>query len=70
MTFDQIKKAYASRGSRNPYYEIARKLSFTEQTVRNWECSGIPHCSQVTIEAITGGKLKADKGMKHAKPAN
>lgn len=41
---------------------IASHIGYTSQAVNGWKLQNrIPHCAQVVIENITGGKLKATK---------
>jgi len=43
----------------------AYNLGFTDAAIRKWIANGkVPVRTQVLIEGITGGKLKADKAKK------
>lgn len=58
MTPTQVVKHYGS------ITNAARELGFEYETVRGWakgEPPRIPPRTQIVIESITGGKLKADK---------
>lgn len=54
MTRDQIVKHFGG------VQKAADGLGVSRQTIYLWD-GGIPHRSQQLIEALTGGKLKADK---------
>tara|TARA_Y100001956_G_C4041049_1_gene150633 strand:- start:428 stop:619 length:192 start_codon:yes stop_codon:yes gene_type:complete len=45
---------------------LAEKLGVTAGAVSQWRAAGIPQGRQWQIEAMTGGKLKADRPMKAA----
>ncbi len=60
MKFDQVLKHY----DWNLQF-AAYNLGFTDAALRKWKAKGtIPHRTQVLIESITAGKLKADKVKK------
>lgn len=45
---------------------LAKKLGVTSGAVSQWKAAGIPQGRQWQIEAMTGGKLKADRPVKAA----
>jgi len=63
MNIEQLVKRY---GDDN--VAIGREICYTPQSIRNWRRKGkIPMVAQRTIEAITGGALKADKKPKRVR---
>jgi len=57
MTPQQVLKHYDSSTTFAGY-----NLGYSEAAVKKWLAEDrIPHRTQVLIESITGGKLKADK---------
>lgn len=57
MTYDQVLKHYDGNLQFTAY-----NLGFTDSALRKWKAKGlIPIRTQVLIEGITGGKLKAAK---------
>ena len=62
MKFEQVLKHYDGNMQFAAY-----NLGFTDAALRKWKANGlIPHRTQVLIESLTGGKLRADKGKKRA----
>lgn len=59
MKFDQVLKHYDGN-----LQFAAYNLGFTDAALRKWKANGIPPRTQQLIEAITAGKLKADKKVK------
>jgi hypothetical protein len=60
MKFEQVLKHYDGNMQFAAY-----NLGFTDAALRKWKAKGaIPHRTQVLIESITAGKLKADKKVK------
>ena len=60
MTPDQVIKHYDGNLQFTAY-----NLGFTDAAIRKWKVNGvIPHRTQLLIESLTGGKLKADKAKK------
>jgi hypothetical protein len=55
MTYEQVKQHFGTIA------EAARQLDYTHQAIYQWAQKGIPLRTQRTIQAFTGGKLKADK---------
>lgn len=54
MTLDELKNSFGS------FYKAARFLKNSEQSTMNWKRLGyIPIASQMKIEKLTGGELKA-----------
>lgn len=54
MTVDDIKEYFGS------FYKAARFLNISEQSTMNWKRRGyIPIASQMKIEKLTDGALKA-----------
>ncbi len=53
MTAEQIIKHYGGKT------KAARALDLTLQTLRNWKRDGIPVRSQMWIQALSSGALKA-----------
>lgn len=60
MTPEQVVKHFD-----NSISFAAYNLGFTDAAVRKWINNGrIPNRTQTLIQAMTGGKLKADKGKR------
>lgn len=55
MTYDQVIAYYKTPQS------AAQRLGFTTQAIYLWSKKGVPKKSQRLIEAITRGRLKAEK---------
>ena len=61
MTIDDIKEFYGS------YYNCCKQLRFSTQTPQNWKRLGyIPITTQMKIERLSEGALKADLKDCHA----
>lgn len=56
MTLEEVVKYYRTNGA------IACALGVTRQAINRWRRQGkVPIFSQIMLEKITGGKLKADE---------
>lgn len=58
MTYRQLMRYYKETRPTG----IASHIGYTSQAVNGWKLKNrIPHCAQVAIENMAGGKLKASK---------
>lgn len=58
MKLEKVLKIYGTQVA------TAQALGLSQPTIANWRRRGaIPPLQQLRIEAITGGKLKADAGI-------
>lgn len=61
MTLEQVLEHFGIRSG-----DLAKKLGVTAGAVSQWKATGVPQGRQWQIEAMTGGKLKADRPVKAA----
>jgi len=55
MTFKDILKHFGTVD------RASMSLHYTRMAIYNWQKRGIPYRTQIVIQAVTGGKLKAEK---------
>lgn len=60
MSFDQAVAYYGSQS------KLAEALGISKAAVSKWTTAAIPMLRQYQLEKMTGGKLKADHGLKSA----